>query len=320
MKRTYLYLMASTMVLGLLVLTGCLFSPPGETATSETLTFVADALSGPPSLDDGGFKVTFNCAGGNGSYVIAFGDGATGVPASSISHTYTQVGSYTATCTSGTDTASLVVTVLNSPCGVLYEPFIKGNATWPQDCTPTRGDDGDCDDCDDDSDDDPPSHPCIAGNGCDDQYEECDLWLCKNAILDGRYYTTGTGANKEQYGLEPCCGYEIIYSWQVTMTSVCAALDLPLYVYGEGPTVMWRIGKENPSLHPDYPVLTSDGSYGPLAVQTGNPYGPKVALAEITLTVTDQFGSWQSITIERWVCTCEGCGASPCTDYPEADE
>lgn len=311
MRRIYKRIIVSMMVAGMLFLAGCLFGP-GEVPGGGTLTFVADDLVGPPSLGDGGFKVTFNCAGGNGEYVIAFGDGATGVPASPISHTYTKVGSYTATCTSGTETASLIVTVLNSPCGTLYEPYIVSPVP----------------DCEDGGWE-PPWHPCVDCGDCDDDpddgpYEECDLWLCEMAILDGRYYTEGTGAEKEFYGQEICCGYDHTYYWEITLTSVCAALDMPLEVRGEGPTVAWYIGNENPPLHPDYPVLTEEGSFKPLGWCDppappdfeGLPYGPKVALAYITLTVVDQFGSWQSVTVESWICTCEGCDASPCPGVP----
>lgn len=310
MKKIYKRLIVSMMVAGVLFLAGCLFGPPGEVPGGGTLTFVADDLVGPPSLADGGFKVTFNCAGGTGEYLVTFGDGATGIPASPISHTYTYVGSYTATCTSGTETASLVVTVLNSPCGTLYEPYIVCPVPDCEDNGwPPWG---------------PPWHPHNGCDDCDDPYEDCDLWICERAILDGRYYATGTGADKEFYGQEVCCGYDFTYYWQITLTSVCAALDMPLEVWGEGPIVAWYIADESPPRDPDYPVLTSAGEreslngpmwwpWPPEPPDPGElPYKAKVALAYITLTVVDQFGSFQSTTIEMWVCSCEGCAASPC--------
>jgi hypothetical protein len=286
-------ILISVALIGTLFLAGCLFwqAPLGS------LSFVADQLIGPPSLDDGGFKVTFDTAGGTGEYVIDFGDGTTGVPSSPLAHVYERVGFYTAVCTSGDETARLEIVVENAPCGELYAPFICSPVT---DCqTESWG---------------PPWHPCVECGPCPEPEEvECDLWECERAILDGTEQTIGS----VHYGAEDCCGYDLTYEWRVVLRSSCYALESTwdLEAWGEGPVVAWYIGNDNPPLDPDYPVITAEGSFGPLGCPGPLPEpveDHRVALATITLTVIDQFGSWQSISVEKWVCSCSGCEESPC--------
>ena len=262
-------------LMGVAFLSGCLFTPTPEAAIYATPN------AGPPSFVAGGLFVMFSS---NGAIkTIDFGDGSP-LTIAWRSHVYAKVGEYTAIATvdlNGRDyVVSTTIVVENDPC-LVGPPFVLIQ----------------------------------------------QLTNRARVIVDGRKQQHGClgGGTAEDYGAQARNGEELVYDWVITLYYVDNRA--PLKVYGEGAPgqslelVAWHVGSPYKVIPDSLPVLEIDGAWLPPGYSTmdvcpiedpwadpplpGN--GLAFAVAEIVMTVTNQFGSTGSSTTYLDVYENAGC-------------